>query len=82
VDIKISPDKDSAADFCQSRQDDIRIFTDGSGLDGGIGAASIMYSKKGTQVSQFYLGETIDHTVFEGEISGVILASSDTREAS
>jgi hypothetical protein len=50
------------------------IYTDGSGYRGGIGAATILYSD-GTCKAEFkyQLGPAKDHTVFEGELTGIIL---------
>jgi ribonuclease HI len=71
----IADDKDEAADYCRGRNDDIRIYTDGSGLDGGIGAASVCFYRGETHTAHYHLGSSSTHTVFEGETCGVILAT-------
>ncbi|KAF7372169.1 hypothetical protein MVEN_00076000 [Mycena venus] len=51
------------------------IFTDGSGFEGGVGAAAV--AMKGLDMGetrQKYLGTEGEHTVFESEVCGAILA--------
>lgn len=60
------------------QQDDrlpIKVYCDGSGYEGGIGAAAVLY--KGDRVHKtlrYYLGASEDHMVYEAEIVGVMLA--------
>ncbi|KAF7366527.1 putative RNA-directed DNA polymerase from transposon X-element [Mycena sanguinolenta] len=51
------------------------VFTDGSGLDGGVGAAAVA-SRRGLlgEKRQKHLGHQSEHTVFESEVCGAILA--------
>jgi ribonuclease HI len=50
----------------------MKIFSDGSGYKGKIGAAAVMLS---TQESlQYYLGSIRWHMVFEAELVGILLA--------
>src|SRR5271168_2650149 len=54
--------------------DDIKIFTDGSGLNGHIGAAAIL--TRGFHpyiIARHYLGPETKHTVYEGECVGQLL---------
>ena len=71
----------------------VRIYTDGSGHGGGIGAAAILYENGVPKAaSRYYLGPYTEHTVFEAEIVGVRLglklasksrlAQNSTREIS
>ena len=71
----IDSNKDDAAEYCRSRSDDVRIFTDGSGYEDGIGAASTLYYKSQSHTAHYYLGDSSEHTVFESEICAVILAT-------
>ena len=50
-------------------------YTDGSGLDSTIGAAAILMLN-GTELStlQYKLGNETEHTVYEAEVTAVILA--------
>src|SRR6266436_7144007 len=51
-----------------------RVYTDGSGLGGEIGAAAVLY-KGETEKEQgrYHLGSMEEHTVYEGECVGVLL---------
>ena len=52
----------------------ITIFTDGSGYNNGVGAAADLYHH-GRKVlsSQQHLGPSTEHTVYEGELVGILL---------
>jgi ribonuclease HI len=57
----------------------IRIYSDGSGIEGMIGAAAVLYRHtNGNQtvkhVLRYCLGPETKHTVYEGEVVGEILA--------
>ena len=53
----------------------LAAYTDGSGLDGTIGAAVILMLN-GTELStlRYKLGNETEHTVYEAEVTAVILA--------
>ncbi|KAJ7897962.1 ribonuclease H-like domain-containing protein [Mycena olivaceomarginata] len=52
-----------------------KIYTDGSGIDGRIGAAAVLFHKGEERASmRLCLGEATHHTVFEGEGIGGCLA--------
>lgn len=56
--------------------DTIKIFTDGSGHNGGIGAAAVlMRSGQEPRTLRYYLGPDEEHTVYEAEILGLTLAA-------
>ncbi|KAI0337727.1 ribonuclease H-like protein, partial [Trametopsis cervina] len=51
---------------------------DGSDIDGGVGAAAVLYTR-GKRISQrktlrHYLGTSGEHTVYEAELAGMLLA--------
>jgi hypothetical protein len=57
----------------------IRIYSDGSGIEGMIGATAVLYQHtNGNQtvkhVLHYCLGSETKHTVYEGEVVGEILA--------
>ena len=54
---------------------DIRIYSDGSGLDNNAGAAAILY-KDGDRprTLRYHLGPLMEHTTFEAEAIGLLLA--------
>jgi ribonuclease HI/endonuclease/exonuclease/phosphatase family metal-dependent hydrolase len=56
---------------------DLKIFTDGSGMDDNIGASAVVYRNNREKASlRFKLGAIKHHTVFEGEATGLLLASN------
>lgn len=57
---------------------DYRVYSDGSGLNDGTGAAAILYVKgRLTPISQmkYYLGPLTKHNTYEAEAIGAILAT-------
>jgi ribonuclease HI len=52
----------------------IRIYTDGSGYKGQVGASAIIFinGRKGAEL-RYQLGPDTQHTVFEGELAAIIL---------
>ena len=57
---------------------DYRIYSDGSGHSGGIGAAAILYKKgqaRPLKSLQVYLGPVEKHTTYKAETAGGILAT-------
>jgi len=72
--IEIGPTRDEA---CQAERDseaDIKIYTDGSGKDGKIGASAILYHGfRIPRTARIHLGSSRKHTVFEGEGIGQLL---------
>ena len=52
------------------------VFTDGSGTDGKVGAVASLYIDFTHMVTlQYHLGKDTEHTVFEAEGVGLILAA-------
>jgi len=74
--IQTIDDPTAAAQDAESeRLDDVCIYSDGSGQNGNIGGAAILRRKGHTVKSiQMHLGKDTDHTVYEGEVIGLILA--------
>jgi hypothetical protein len=57
----------------------MRLYSDGSGIDGMIGSAAVLYrhtdgNQTVKKVLRFCLGPDTKHTVYEGEIVGGVLA--------
>jgi ribonuclease HI len=73
----IAPDKDTARAEQESveRAGGLCVYTDGSGFEGGVGAAAVGWKggEEGT-VRLKHLGPEDEHTVFELEAVGAILA--------
>ncbi|PSR77856.1 hypothetical protein PHLCEN_2v7677 [Hermanssonia centrifuga] len=53
----------------------IRIYTDGSDFQGGVGASAALYNSENRtwKTLRYYLGTSDQHTVYEAEIVGLIL---------
>jgi ribonuclease HI len=69
--------KDSIADEANDDAD-FKVFTDGSGIEGEIGAAAILYKKgRRTPITKLkaYLGHSSDHNTYEAEAAGILLAT-------
>lgn len=51
-----------------------RVYTDGSDVDGGVGAAAVLITP-GTapKTLRYHLGPSTDHSVYEGELVGLAL---------
>ena len=83
--MRIPKDKDEALREAELVVDDVQIYTDGSCIGGGVGAAAILY-RNGIEcdILRKHLGSEEHHTVYEAEIVGAImgahLASKTTAE--
>ena len=59
----------------------MRVYTDGSDIDGGVGAAAILFRDgRRRRTLRAYLGESTRHTVYEAELVGILLAAHLLRE--
>jgi len=62
-------------------QEDLRVYSDGSAIDGGVGGAAVlMRGEEVVREKRFHLGNDGEHTVYEGELIGMILAVELLRE--
>jgi ribonuclease HI len=62
-------------------QEDLRVYSDGSAINGGVGAGAVLM--RGDVVvkgKRFHLGSDKEHTSYEGELVGMILAVDLLRE--
>ncbi|OBZ68012.1 hypothetical protein A0H81_12025 [Grifola frondosa] len=77
--IDIATDKEEATrdegDWC--RRPGIRVYSDGSDVDGGVGAAAVLFKpgNPGYKVLRFHLGSSDDHSVYEAEVVGLLLGT-------
>ena len=72
--IKILTDADEAIADMEQDHPDVKIFTDGSGMEGEIGASAVLYRNGRIKSSVRYkLGQQKHHTVYEGEAAGLLL---------
>jgi ribonuclease HI len=75
--VRIAPTKEQATRELERivRRGGLCVFTDGSGYEGGVGAAAV--AMKGAEIGTHrmkHLGTAAEHTVFESEVTGAILA--------
>ncbi len=75
--IHIIHDRDTAAadDARWSRRGAYRVYTDGSDVDGGVGASAILYGpgRQRPKMLHLHLGPSTRHTVYEAEIVATLL---------
>ena len=72
----IPPFKEEALPFAitTNTMSPVRIYSDGSGFEGRIGAAALLYIKERlVKVLRVYLGTSQEHTVYEAEGVGLVL---------
>jgi ribonuclease HI len=73
---RIPQSKEQAADEVKTEGAQVVIFSDGSCIDGGVGAAAILYKNGKEQKSvRLYLGPESEHTVFEAELAGAAIGA-------
>ena len=54
---------------------EVQVYSDGSGLNNRAGAATVLYREgKSPRTLRYSLGELMEHTTFEVEAVGVLLA--------
>jgi ribonuclease HI len=71
----IAQKKETAIKEQRELKDEIQIFTDGSGHNGGIGAAAVLMREgKEPCTLKYHLGSDKAHTVYEAEVVGLTLA--------
>ena len=81
VAIRIAGNKETAKNEDKEDMSHIRVYTDGSGIEGQIGAAAVLY-RDGVlkRTKRLRLGSTKHHTVYEEEGIGLILGLELIRE--
>ena len=75
---KISLSKDLAFELAHKTQHSFKykVYSDGSGIEGGVGASVILYKlNRPMKIKRYHLGPQTKHTVF-AELVGIILALS------
>ena len=70
----IAGEKEEAIQDAKEADEEVQIFTDGSGYQGGIGAAAVLRRRGKPEKSlHFHLGSDKHYTVFNGEQIGMLL---------
>ncbi|OAX43629.1 hypothetical protein K503DRAFT_853199 [Rhizopogon vinicolor AM-OR11-026] len=75
VEICIAENTEDALQEDTLAREDLRAYSDGSAVEGGVGGAAVLM--KGEEVVReirFYLGTDKEHTAYDGEQVGMILA--------
>ena len=76
VEVRKAADKDRAYKEVVESRAGTKVFTDGSDIDGGVGAAAILFKdgqRQGTL--RAYLRAMASHMVYEAELVGILLAA-------
>ena len=70
----IAKTREDAIQLANNDESDIKIFTDGSSHDGGVGAAAVLTQGiQPARIARHHLGKDTKHTVYESECVGQIL---------
>ena len=68
--------KDEAYKEEEESRTKVRVYSDGSDINGGVGAAAILFRDGIRQKTlRAYLGTSEHHTVYEAELVGIMLAA-------
>ena len=74
VRLDIPPDKDKSKRVDKNALESIRVYSDGSVHDGGVGMAAVLKCKgKPDRTLKLYLGTKEQHTVYEAKLVGMIM---------
>ena len=75
VEVSIPSDKDASKEEDLQSAEVIKVYSDGSIHDGVVGAAAVLYrGGKYKRALRLKLGSAEEHTIFEAELAGLILA--------
>jgi hypothetical protein len=76
--ISIAASKEEAVEAWENREQErgeLWVFSDGSGVEGKVGAAAVaLVGEEVKETRRMHLGSLTDHTVYEAECVGVLLA--------
>ncbi|KAG9077368.1 hypothetical protein FRC06_008956 [Ceratobasidium sp. 370] len=71
----LPPSREEALLAADQPNADVQIYSDGSGIDGGIGAAAVLCREgRSDKTLCLYVGSDKRHTVYEAELVGALLA--------
>ncbi|KAG1806373.1 uncharacterized protein HD556DRAFT_1302865 [Suillus plorans] len=73
--IEIAASKEEAVQADEAADEEVRIYSDGSAIDRGVGAAAVLTREgRKLKILHFHLGPALQHTVYKAEIVEMILA--------
>jgi hypothetical protein len=73
--MRIAESKEKAFKEDKGVEEELRVYSDSSVIDGGVGGVAVlMEGKRRIGESRFHLGTADTHMVYEGEVVGMILA--------
>lgn len=73
--VNVIEDRQEATRHHKNLRSDIIIYSDGSMVEGQVGAAAVMYRKGKKKTLSYKLGGEGDHTVYEAELIGIYLGT-------
>jgi hypothetical protein len=72
--LSITESREDSIKEMEEASEEIQIFTDGSAIEGKVGAAAILIrAGRHTQILRLHLGPEAEHTVHEAELVGIVL---------
>ena len=72
--ISIPDDRESSKWEAENASEEIQVYSDGSAIDGKVGAAAVLLrAGRTTRTLHFHLGAEDKHTVHEAEMVGILL---------
>jgi ribonuclease HI len=73
---RIPINKEQAVEEIETEGTQVVVYSDGSCIDGGVGAAAVLYKNgKEQRSARLYLGPESEHTVFEAELAGAAMGA-------
>src|SRR5882724_5852990 len=80
VKMQIPESREEAVEEVRSVRHEVQVYSDGSGIGSGIGAAVVLLRNGEEKCTlRKYLGKEGEHTVFEAEVMGLALAAELVR---
>jgi hypothetical protein len=74
--INIPENKEDAVKVEKTNTTTLKVYLEGSAIDGGVGAAAVLYkNRKVAKVVKKHLGSTDEHMVFEAELVGASMGA-------
>lgn len=73
--LSIAGSREESIEETMNAEEELQVFSDGSALEGQVGAAAVLMLKgEHVQTLHYHLGSQAEHTVHEAELVGILLA--------